>query len=140
LLRFSGLKVVGRVNGPAAGRISSITFSDGTPVEDNRDYRVVLNEFMLNGGDGYTMFQQARNRVKLGGEASYVKKALQQAGRISYQLDDRLTVTNAAPRQQRPDNKFYGFSHKKSGSSNCFRIFLMFTGLRRSGLAILFIP
>jgi 5'-nucleotidase/UDP-sugar diphosphatase len=96
LLRFSGLKVVGRVNGPAAGRISSITFSDGTPVEDNRDYRVVLNEFMLNGGDGYTMFQQARNRVKLGGEASYVKKALQQAGRISYQLDDRLTVTNAS--------------------------------------------
>jgi 2',3'-cyclic-nucleotide 2'-phosphodiesterase (5'-nucleotidase family) len=47
-------------------------------VEDNRDYKVVLNEFMLNGGDGYTMFQQARNRVQLGGEVSYVKKALQQ--------------------------------------------------------------
>ena len=95
LLRFSGLKVVGRVNGPVAGRLSSISFSDGTPVEDNRDYRVVLNGFMLNGGDGYTMFQQARNLVKLGGEASYAKKALQQAGRISYQLDDRLTVMNA---------------------------------------------
>lgn len=39
---------------------------DGQPVELGRSYRVVVNNFMAEGGDGHGTFKQGRDRVSLG--------------------------------------------------------------------------
>ena len=93
-IRFSGLQVTGRVNAPEAERVSALTLSDGTPVTDDQTYTVLTNDFLLNGGDGYTMFKNAQNVVKVGSEVSFMKKALQAAGKIDYQEDGRLKLTD----------------------------------------------
>lgn len=35
----------------------------GQPIDPGADYRVVTNDFMINGGDNYTTFQQGANPV-----------------------------------------------------------------------------
>jgi 5'-nucleotidase/UDP-sugar diphosphatase len=45
-------------------RVTSITASaTGQPVDPGANYRVVTNDFMINGGDNYTTFQQGTNPV-----------------------------------------------------------------------------
>ncbi len=36
---------------------------DGVPVDDNKTYRIVANNFLAEGGDGYPVFKQAANKV-----------------------------------------------------------------------------
>ena len=39
---------------------------DGQALELGRNYRVVVNNFMAEGGDGHGIFKQGRDRVSLG--------------------------------------------------------------------------
>ncbi|MGZ3184478.1 MAG: bifunctional metallophosphatase/5'-nucleotidase [Telluria sp.] len=39
---------------------------DGVPVEDDKTYRVVANNFLAEGGDGFPTFAQGKNRVDTG--------------------------------------------------------------------------
>jgi len=39
---------------------------DGQPLDDARDYRIVVNGFMADGGDGASGLRQGRDRVQLG--------------------------------------------------------------------------
>lgn len=93
-VRFSGLKVTGQVKAPEAERIKDITFLNGDPVVDEQYYRVLTNDFLLSGGDDYVMFKNAKNIVKKGLEIPLVKKAVQRAGKIDYQSDGRLNITD----------------------------------------------
>lgn len=57
---FSGLIVEYDKNLPYGEQITKITLQDGTPVDMNKTYRVVVNDFMFTGGDGYD-FSNATN-------------------------------------------------------------------------------
>ncbi len=59
---FSGLKVVFDKDAEFENRIVKITLTDGTPLEDDKYYTVVVNDFMYTGGDKYN-FSNARNVV-----------------------------------------------------------------------------
>ena len=50
---FSGLIVEYDGTRPYGSKITKITLSDGTPLEDEKTYRVVTNDFVFGGGDGY---------------------------------------------------------------------------------------
>ena len=50
---FSGLIVEYDGTKPYGSKITKITLSDGTPLEDEKTYRVVTNDFVFGGGDGY---------------------------------------------------------------------------------------
>jgi|GEM_PF-273113 len=57
--QVSGLKFTFNLNNAAnAGRVTSVTLTDGTPVPNNTSvsYTLATNDFMVAGGDGYTMF------------------------------------------------------------------------------------
>ncbi|RCX10338.1 2',3'-cyclic-nucleotide 2'-phosphodiesterase/3'-nucleotidase [Anaerobacterium chartisolvens] len=58
--QFSGLKVIYDPEREQGSSIVSITLEDGTPIEDKAYYTVVINDFMLTGGDKYD-FSAARN-------------------------------------------------------------------------------
>ncbi|SKC81093.1 5'-nucleotidase C-terminal domain-containing protein [Maledivibacter halophilus] len=60
--QFSGLKVEYNGNKEFGNRITSITLEDGTPLEMDKYYTVVVNDFMITGGDEYD-FSNAKNIV-----------------------------------------------------------------------------
>ncbi len=61
MLQYGGLKVKYDFSRPEGRRIVAVTTSDGQALADDKIYRVVTNDFMASGGDGYTMFKQGRN-------------------------------------------------------------------------------
>ncbi len=52
-IQISGVKVTYDKNAEAGSRILSMTLTDGTPVETDKYYTVVTNDFMATGGDNY---------------------------------------------------------------------------------------
>ena len=58
--QFAGLKVEYDGKKPFENRITKITLMDGTPLDMNKKYRVVVNSFMFTGGDSYD-FSKAEN-------------------------------------------------------------------------------
>jgi len=48
-----------------ASTLTNITL-DGKPLQDDADYRIVVNNFMAEGGDDLSMFRQGRDKVNLG--------------------------------------------------------------------------
>ncbi|MFD0854499.1 5'-nucleotidase C-terminal domain-containing protein, partial [Actinomadura adrarensis] len=47
---------------PVGDRVSGITV-DGTPVDPSATYRVAANSFLLDGGDGFTVFTEGTDKV-----------------------------------------------------------------------------
>lgn len=58
--QVSGLTIEADVTRPAGSRITSIKVGDA-PLDESKTYRVATNDFMARGGDGYTMFRDARH-------------------------------------------------------------------------------
>lgn len=62
-LQISGLKYTANMDLPVAQRVTSLTKTDGTPIEDNKEYTAVVNNFMAAGGDNYKVLTEAKNAV-----------------------------------------------------------------------------
>jgi 2',3'-cyclic-nucleotide 2'-phosphodiesterase / 3'-nucleotidase / 5'-nucleotidase len=60
--QFSGLMVKYDSTKPAGERIVEIKLADGKPLEDEKLYKVVTNDFQADGGDKYIMFKDGQNR------------------------------------------------------------------------------
>jgi len=59
--QFSGLKVKYDSSKARGERIIEITLLDGTPLVDDKIYKVVTNDFQATGGDEYVMFIESKN-------------------------------------------------------------------------------
>ncbi|OQY09595.1 MAG: multifunctional 2',3'-cyclic-nucleotide 2'-phosphodiesterase/5'-nucleotidase/3'-nucleotidase [Fusobacteriia bacterium 4572_132] len=59
---FSGLKVLFDRDAEFENRILAITLKDGTPLENDKYYSVVVNDFMYGGGDKYD-FSNAKDVI-----------------------------------------------------------------------------
>jgi 2',3'-cyclic-nucleotide 2'-phosphodiesterase (5'-nucleotidase family) len=57
---FSGLRVRYRLEAEDGRRVVSATLESGADVQPNAVYRVVVNNFLAEGGDGYTMLLEGR--------------------------------------------------------------------------------
>jgi len=58
--QFSGIKVWYDETAEAGSRVTSIRLADGSKLDLNKEYKVVVNDFMATGGDGYN-FANATN-------------------------------------------------------------------------------
>lgn len=58
-LLVSGLSYVFDASAPAGARVKEIRVG-GAPLVRDRDYKVVVNRFIAEGGDAYTVFAQAK--------------------------------------------------------------------------------
>lgn len=61
--QFAGLRVEYDGRKPFENRITKITLMDGTPLDMNKKYKVVVNSFMFTGGDSYD-FSKAANSAE----------------------------------------------------------------------------
>jgi len=57
--QISGLTIEADASRPAGNRIVSIKVGDA-PLDERKTYRLATNDFMARGGDGYTMFLDAK--------------------------------------------------------------------------------
>jgi len=61
MVQYSGIKVSYDAAGPQGIGIVAVTMSDGTAFSLDKTYKVVTNDFMAAGGDGFDMFQEGQN-------------------------------------------------------------------------------
>lgn len=81
---------------PAASRVTSVTVG-GAPIDQNASYVVVTNNFMLTGGDGYSVFTRGRNQVDTGFIlADVVEEYIAANSPVNPAVDGRIAV-GAAP-------------------------------------------
>jgi 5'-nucleotidase len=63
MLQISGLTYTWDENLPAGQKIVSILLPDGSPLDPSTSYTVTANVFLAGGGDGFTVFTKATNKV-----------------------------------------------------------------------------
>jgi len=92
--QVSGLRYAFDPKKPAGSRLTSVTVG-GRPLEPAARYTVATFEFLMGGGDGYTMFQQAKVLVKPqnGPMDSDIVLERLKAGPIAPAVDGRIQVT-----------------------------------------------
>jgi 2',3'-cyclic-nucleotide 2'-phosphodiesterase (5'-nucleotidase family) len=77
-LQVSGLKVKGEKEGPLGITVG------GEPLEGRRTYRVAMNDFLADGGDGYDMLRRLKTSQETGTSIrDLILDALKEKGRLS---------------------------------------------------------
>ncbi len=91
--QVSGLKVVADLSKPAGSRVVSVMIGD-EPLDPAGTYEVATNDFMLNGGDGYTALSGGKVLIGArGGKlmASDVIDYIAAAGKVDAKVEGRIT-------------------------------------------------
>ena len=94
MVQVSGLSFTYDPSQPVGSRVTSITvLATGQPIDPAASYRVVTNDFMINGGDSYTTFLQGTNTVTYSDQllADVVVGYVRQFSPINQQIEDRIT-------------------------------------------------
>ncbi|MDB4868807.1 MAG: bifunctional 2,3-cyclic-nucleotide 2-phosphodiesterase/3-nucleotidase, partial [Cohnella sp.] len=82
---------------PTGSKIVEIKKADGTKLDDNASYTIVVNDFMAAGGDSYTLLTKGTNRipgpVDLDATIDYVKSKAA-GGAITAKIEGRITKVN----------------------------------------------
>lgn len=62
MLQFSGLIVEYDESLPDGKKLAKVTLNDGSNLSLTKTYKVVTNDFLAQGGDGFTMFSQGKHQ------------------------------------------------------------------------------
>lgn len=96
-LQYAGLQLVYRLQRDGQGQLAEVLLADGQPLLDDTWYRVVTNDFMAAGGDGFTIFKQGRNIRETGiALRDVIANTIQQKGTLLVQPDRRWQVIEDA--------------------------------------------
>jgi len=97
VIQYSGLKVVCDME---SRQMVSVTLADGTPLGLNKTYKVVINDFMASGGDGFIVFQAGRNLTDTGIPVrDMLADAIRKQQVIDFSGDNRLERVNTDQKQ-----------------------------------------
>lgn len=102
-LQVSGLTVTYDLQAPVGTRVKTVKVGD-KPLDEIRQYRVTTDSFMADGGDGYTMLQQAHDRIE---RQVPLRDLLLQALKerpLKASLDGRIRYAGATDAGVRSDN------------------------------------
>jgi len=61
ITQVSGIRYVVDTSQPPMSRVTTLTMSDGSPIDDAKTYKVAVNNFMATGGDNYDALGSGRN-------------------------------------------------------------------------------
>jgi len=93
--QVSGLQFTFNPDRPVGSRVLSVSVG-GRPLDDDATYAVATNDFMLRGGDGYTMFPAGQTLIDAAGGplmVTAVIEAIQRARTISPRVEGRITIS-----------------------------------------------
>ncbi|MDD3363719.1 MAG: 5'-nucleotidase C-terminal domain-containing protein [Syntrophomonas sp.] len=105
-LQYSGIKVEYDPLLPPDKRIVEVTLPDGSALNAEKTYRVVTNDFMAEGGDGYAMFKEGSSVIDTHRLVREVLiEAIKKIKTIDFKGDNRYSGTGAKGEQQIPLTK-----------------------------------
>lgn len=90
--QVSGIRFTWSKSRPVGSRVTAVTV-DGRPLDPNKQYTLATNDYMLSGGDGYTMVASARVLVGTNGApllVTLIDRAIQQQKTIAPATDGRI--------------------------------------------------
>jgi 2',3'-cyclic-nucleotide 2'-phosphodiesterase/3'-nucleotidase len=91
MVQFSGLRVQYNGSLEPDKRILKVTLTDGTPLQADKTYRVVINDYMAEGGDGFTMFGQCPDLTNTKAPIrDMLINHIEKVQSINFEADDRL--------------------------------------------------
>ncbi|MGJ7911223.1 bifunctional 2',3'-cyclic-nucleotide 2'-phosphodiesterase/3'-nucleotidase [Neobacillus sp. LXY-1] len=98
IMQISGLKYTWTNNLPIGQKVLDIYLPNGSKIDPKGVYSVAVNNFMADGGDGFTVLKQGTKRVTWMSDLDlliqYVKTF---RGPISAQIDGRIQIDKTAP-------------------------------------------
>jgi len=97
ILQVSGLKYTYDESLPQGQRITSLTQSDGTPIERDTIYKVAVNSFIASGGDGFTVLKEGQNVQTIGSDLDALEAYIDDAATFGPPADALTRITNATP-------------------------------------------
>ncbi|MCE9521846.1 MAG: 5'-nucleotidase C-terminal domain-containing protein, partial [Alphaproteobacteria bacterium] len=97
--QVSGLRVKADLTRAAGSRVVSLEVG-GAPVKPTRTYRLVTNDYLAGGGDGYSALKGAKVLIGPTGAdlvSNIVGAYIQAKGTVAPVLDGRIMVARARP-------------------------------------------
>jgi len=97
--QVSGIRVKADLTRPNGRRVVAVEVG-GKPLSEARSYRLVTNDYLANGGDGYMPLKSAkvlRGDADADLVANIVIDHIKAKGTVSPKLDGRITVARARP-------------------------------------------
>lgn len=98
LLQVSGLKVIYNISLPESHRITSVKIgnkSPYSPLDDDHLYTIITAAYLADGGDGFTMFKEHKQNVKMVGRDQNVLEAyIRKHSPLDIQTDGRLIINS----------------------------------------------
>ena len=97
MIQYSGIKVKYDASKPKGQRVVEVTMLNGAKLDSNKSYKVVTNDFLYDGGDGYSMFKEGKNAVNtfLQVRESYAEQ-IKKASPINFKGEERLIELSPA--------------------------------------------
>jgi 5'-nucleotidase/UDP-sugar diphosphatase len=91
--RYSGIKLAVEPDLGPGEKIVDNVLPNGDKIDPNKEYTVLTNSYMAQGGDGYTMFKNGKQlKVVAPDIKAYLRGLVQDAGTINYTTDYRFSV------------------------------------------------
>ncbi len=91
-VRFAGVKLGVDLDLPQGNRIIESRLTDSSFIDLNKQYKVVTNEFLAKGGDGYIALTRGENIRYAGDIKEFFNFALRNEKTVNYRADGRLSV------------------------------------------------
>ena len=91
-VRFAGVKLGVDLDLPQGNRIIENRLADNSFIDLNKQYKVVTNEFLAKGGDGYISLMKGENIRYAGDIKEFFNFALRNEKNLNYRADGRLSV------------------------------------------------
>lgn len=99
-LQVSGLKYTVEKNGTSSV-VKEIEKADGTPIEANKTYKLIINDFLYGGGDGFSEFTQADLKGAMDPDTEtfigYIKDLEANGKKVSAKIEGRKTLATVDP-------------------------------------------
>ena len=102
-LQVSGLKYTVEKNGTTSV-VKEMKKADGTPIEADKTYKLVINDFLYGGGDGFTEFTKAKLTGALDPDTEtfigYIKDLEAKGEKVSAAIEGRKTLAATDPAKE----------------------------------------
>jgi 2',3'-cyclic-nucleotide 2'-phosphodiesterase/3'-nucleotidase len=95
MIQYSGLGIQYHRCPETGQHLVNVTLSDGTPLQDEKTYRVAINDFLAEGGDGFIMFRQYAELINTQEPIrEMIIKAIEKEQTLDFTADDRFQLIN----------------------------------------------
>jgi 2',3'-cyclic-nucleotide 2'-phosphodiesterase (5'-nucleotidase family) len=97
ILQVAGMRVTYDMSKPIGSRIVKIVGEDGKPVSMSREYTIAVNNFIKDGGDGFTELKSVKTIADVGDDLAALSSYLKAGEPVPIKPTGRIQVTGEAP-------------------------------------------